>query len=136
MKIYSTENELNVRNGDIIVFPKDVPRQELSSDIEIDTINSFTQSPDIFTFFSGKNFASRYNSFSDKPAWSLSNIPIDSIYICRVNKEISIENMVDRIKSNTAWFDIVKTKAIDGGLSVDSMLVLDATWIINQKRKE
>ena len=51
MKIYSTENELNVRNGDIIVFPKDVPRQELSSDIEIDTINSFTQSPDIFTFF-------------------------------------------------------------------------------------
>ncbi|MBL0274084.1 MAG: glycosyltransferase family 39 protein [Chitinophagaceae bacterium] len=136
MKIYSSENELNVRNGDIVVYPKEVPRQKLSADIGVDTINFITDSPNFLTFISGKNFASMYNSFWDKPAWSLSNITIDTVFICKVNKEIGVGDMVSRIKSDDNWFDMVKRKANDKGLPVDSMLILEATYVINEKRKE
>ena len=44
--------------------------------------------------------------------------------------------MVSRIKSDDNWFDMVKRKANDKGLPVDSMLILEATYVINEKRKE
>lgn len=135
MLIYSEENELNVRNGDIVVFPKDVSKQSLSKDIHIDTVHFITEPPTFLTFFSGKNFASMYNSFLDKPAWSLSNSPIDTIFICKVKKEIGVEEMVNRIKLDEKWFNDVRIKAINRNITIDSMLILDANWIIDQKRK-
>lgn len=135
MLIYSKDDELSVRNGDIIVFPKDISKQQLNKDIQIDTIRFITQSPTFFTFFSGKNFASMYNSFNDKPAWTLSNAPIDTIFICEVKKEIGIEEVIKQIKVDERWLTKVRNKATDRNLTIDSMLILDAKWIIDQKRK-
>lgn len=136
MLIYSKVNELKVRNGDVIVFPKDISQQQLSKDIQIDTIRFITQSPTFFTFFSGKNFASMYNSFIDKPAWSLSNVPIDTIFICEVKKEIGIEDVIMQIKLDESWLKSIQNKAIERNITIDSMLIIDAKWVIDQKRKD
>lgn len=135
MLSYSKENDLNLRNGDFIVFPKDISKQELSGDIQIDTIRFITEPPTFLTFFSGKSFASMYNSYAEKPAWSLSNIPIDTIFICEVKKEIGIEEIVMRIRSDENWLNHVRDKAISRNISLDSMLILDGNWLIDQKRE-
>jgi hypothetical protein len=136
MLIYSKEEELNLRNGDILVFPNDISKQELNLGIQLDTIDFITEAPTFYTFFSGKKFASMYNSYMDKPAWSLSNVPIDTIFVCQVKKEIGVEELVNQIKKDETWFEHVKNKAIDRKISLDSMLILDAIWAIEQKRIE
>lgn len=136
MRVYSQEDELNVRKGDIIVYPKDISRQNLSTDIGLDTIDIITQPSNFFTFFSGKDFASMYNSYATKPAWSLSNKPIDTIFVCKVKKEIGVEEIVNRIKSDENRLKALQNKALDKDISLDSMIVLEAKWVINQKRNE
>lgn len=74
----------DVKEGDYFVFPGDISRQQISSDIELKTIEKKWEEGDPFTLFSGSNFASLYNSFSYKPPWSLSKAPVDTIYVCRV----------------------------------------------------
>ena len=88
MEIYAKQKELSVKKGDYIIFPKDVPKQHLAKGIKIDTLKIITEKPNALTFFSGKNFASMYNSFYNKPAWSLSKQPIDTIFICKVIKDL------------------------------------------------
>jgi hypothetical protein len=136
MKVYSLEDELNVRKGDIIVYPKDISRQNLNSDIELDTINFITEPPNFFTFFSGKDFASMYNSYSTTPAWSLSNRPIDTIFVCKVKKEIGVEEIINRIKSDENRLKALQKKALEKKMSLDSILVLVAKWVITHKRNE
>lgn len=136
MLFYSKNDEFNVRNGDLIVFPKNIDKQQLSKDIQLDTVRFITQSPTFFTFFSGKNFASMYNSFVKKPAWSLSRAPIDTIFICEVKQEIGIDEVVNRIRLDESWLNDIKIKSIKRNLPIDSMLILDAKWFIEQKRKE
>lgn len=135
MLVFSQENELNVRNGDIVVFPKDISKQKINKDIQLDTIRFITEPPTFFTFFSGKNFASMYNSYFNKPAWSLSKVSIDTIFICKIKKEIGIEEIVNRIRLDKSWLNIIRNKAINRNITLDSMLILDANWIINEKRK-
>ncbi|MFK8037238.1 MAG: hypothetical protein AB8B74_03025 [Crocinitomicaceae bacterium] len=103
--------------------------------IKFEKISFITEESNCFTFFSGKQLASMYNSFLHKPTWSLSNSPIDTIFICQVTKEIGVEDVVSRIKKTNKWYDNVKKIAITDGVSVDSMLVINATWLIDQKRK-
>lgn len=134
MEIYAKDNEMNVRTGDVIVFPGDVAKQELSPYIEIDTIKSMTESPNFLTFFSGKKYASMYNSYILKPAWRLSNIPIDTIFVCRVTKEIGIEDIMVEIKSDDKWLDSLTQIAIEKELPLDSIIASDATHIMNKKR--
>lgn len=86
MKIYSTRQDSEVNIGDLFIFPTDISKQKLSTSIKLDTIEFITETPDMWTFFSGKNFASMYNSDIDKPAWSLSKCPIDTIFVCRVTQ--------------------------------------------------
>ena len=135
MLIYSAKNEISVRNGDFIVFPKDVRKQNLSKDIHLDTIRFITKTPTFLTFFSGKNGASMYSSFINKPSWELSKIPIDTIFICKVKKEIGFKDIVERIKANEKWLNEVINKSRKRNLPIDSMLVKDAKWIISQNRK-
>jgi len=136
MIIYSKDNEVNVRNGDIIVYPKDVSKQKISPYIDLETINYISQESNFFTFFSGKNYASMYISSVYKPAWTLSNSPIDTIVVSKVKKEIGVSDIIDRINSDDKLLNSVRNKAINRGVSLDSMLILDAEWIISQKRNE
>ncbi|OHX64446.1 ArnT family glycosyltransferase [Flammeovirga pacifica] len=134
MIIYSEEEEFNIREGEIIIIPKDVSSQKLSKDIQLDTIQFITETPTFFTFFSGKNFASMYNSFRDKPSWSLSKMPIDTIFICQVTKELEIEDIVNRIKSDDKRLFEMKNKALNKGISFDSLLMMEATRALDKKR--
>jgi hypothetical protein len=84
MKIYDHNRSREIKPGDIIVFPADISKQKLHSLIKVDTLYFLTQAPNFLTIFSGKDFASMYNSFHDKPAWSFSCSPIDTVFVCRV----------------------------------------------------
>lgn len=135
MQIYSKENDLEIINGDTVVFPKNIGKQELSKDIQLDTLSFITETPTVLTFFSGKNFASMYNSFIDKPAWSLSNASIDTIFVCKVKKEIGVDELIIRMRRDENLMNEIKNKATNRNISLDSMLVLDAQWILNENRK-
>lgn len=135
MAIYSKGDDVKLRNGEVIVFPKNTSRQAISDDIYLDTIDFITEEPTILTFFSGKNFASMYNSYVHKPAWTLSNRCIDTIFVCKVKKEIGVLDIINRIKKDENWMSLVKLKAIQNSIPLDTMLVLDAKWVINQQRK-
>jgi hypothetical protein len=43
-------------------------------------------------------------------------------------------NMIRYIKTDEKWYSMIKKKAAKNGIPVDSMLVLDATWMIEQNR--
>lgn len=83
MRQYNT-NQSIVSEGDYFVYPVDISRQDINQNIELIVIDKKWQEADIFTLFSGKDFASLYNSGVSKPPWNLSMKPIDTIYICKV----------------------------------------------------
>lgn len=134
MRIYSIHDELNVRIGDRLIFPKDISRQPLSIEIELDTIDLFTRPSSIFTFFSGKDYASLYQSGSNKPPWTLSHEPIDTVFFCRVRKEIDAIDIERRILKNPTWLEEVRAKALERGIPLEEMIHSDAQWLLDQAR--
>ncbi len=134
MSFYAKNNEFNVRKGDLIVIPKDISKQKLSIEIELDTLRFITEPQTFFTFFSGKKFASMYNSFVSKPAWSLSKDPIDTIFICQVKKEIGVKDVINRIKMDKNRMKIIRKKSLENNKYIDSILVLEAKSAIAQQR--
>jgi len=86
MLTFAKNIEKNVLNGDLIVFPQNIDKQRMSKEIQLEPFHFITEAPTFFTFFSGKNQASMYSSTYSKPAWSLSNSPIDTIFIFKVKK--------------------------------------------------
>jgi 4-amino-4-deoxy-L-arabinose transferase-like glycosyltransferase len=128
---YNT-NESAVNDGDYFIYPGNISRQKFNSDIRLVVREKLWIAPDQYTFFSVSNFASMYNSYHHKPAWTFSKDPIDTIYICKVQK--GIQAVISSIKDNPAWFNDVKLKAIKNNIPVDSMLTLDAQWIIDNKK--
>ncbi len=133
---YSNNQAIEIQTGDLVVYPKDISKQAFHQDIELKEIDYITEDANFLTFFSGKNFASMYNSFVKKPAWSLSKTPIDTIFIYEVSKEIGVESIVESIKSDEQWLNDVSRKAIERNIPLDSMLILDAKWLLNEKRKK
>ena len=83
MTEYSTSHS-RVSEGDFFIYPGDIPKQELSQDFKLIIVDKKWEEADFFTFFSGKEFASLYNSFVDRPPWTLSKSPIDTIFIYEV----------------------------------------------------
>ena len=86
MITFAKNNESNVHDGDLIVSPHNLDRQRISKEIQLEPIRFVTESPTFFTFFSGKDFGSMYSSSYKKPAWSLSNKPIDTLFVFKVKK--------------------------------------------------
>lgn len=83
MMPYSTNNS-NVKEGDYIIYPGDIPLQKINQNIDLVVIDKIWKESNLFTFFSGNDFASMYNSWVDRPPWKLSKNPIDTIYICKI----------------------------------------------------
>ena len=84
-----------------------------------------------------------YKSEIDKPPWRLSKDPIDVVIIAVVEGDFTRDEMdqqiaivVNHLKSNKRWVNIIKEKAERRNISVDSMLYLDAKWLIDQKRNK
>jgi len=85
MKEYATNSSL-VKDGDLMIYPANIPRQVLGPDLHLTVIEKRWDEASILTFFSGNNFASLYSSSTKTPPWTLSLQPIDTIYICRIHK--------------------------------------------------
>ena len=136
MKVFNSDNELAVQLNDQVVFPANIPKQKISENIRLDTMEIIIQEPSLGTFISGKNYASFYNSSFSKPMWKFSTEPIDTLYICRVIDDISVQDLVKTIQSNEKWLNDVKLKAIDKNIELDSMIMLDAHWLKAQAIKD
>lgn len=83
MKEYST-NDTTIKKGDYLIYPADVSRPEFNKGLKLEVVSKKWKDATMLTFFSGNNFASLYNSSLEVPPWTLSNNPIDTIYVCRV----------------------------------------------------
>ncbi len=88
MKQYNT-HQSNVIEGDYFVYPGNISRQKINKSIHLTVLKKKWQEASFLTFLSGNNFASMYNSTIEKPSWCLSKDPIDTIYICKVQRIIS-----------------------------------------------
>ena len=138
MKFYSQEEDWKLKNGDYLIIPKNISKQKLNENLKIDTLKFITEKPLLTTFFSGNDFATMYNSFYHKPAWTISKNTIDTIFICKIIKGVpyrkklpQVERIILEIKNDANWFSAVKTKAKNQKIPIDSMLVLDAMWVLN-----
>lgn len=83
MEIYSSCNS-ELKPGDLIVFPVEVPKQAICEGIEVKTIKKLWDNPGLLSFFSTRHEASFYQSGYKRPAWKLSHIANDTIIIQRV----------------------------------------------------
>ncbi|MHA8065701.1 ArnT family glycosyltransferase [Aquirufa sp. ROCK2-A2] len=136
MLIYAKNADFNVRNEDYVVFPQHVHKQTLSKEIGLDTIKIITEPSTIFTFFSGINKGTMYSSSHKIPAWSLSNSPIDTIFVCRVNKELGMEVAETRIRSDKDLFNEIKYQSKTKNLPLDSLIKREARKYIEQQRNK
>ncbi len=86
MKIYGRNSVKEIRKGDLLIYPKDIHKQKIDPGIKLQLIEKRYEVPDLRTFFSGKKFASLYASSPSKPAWIISNEPIDTILVFRIEE--------------------------------------------------
>lgn len=82
-KIYHTCIS-NVKEGDIFVYPANVPLQQICPFIELERIEERWDEPGFLSFFSTRAEASFYLSGYKRPAWRLSTLPTDTIIVQRV----------------------------------------------------
>jgi hypothetical protein len=134
MKVYGLGDELDLKKNDLLVYPNDVSKQTMAEGVIMETLFVYTQPSDFFTFFSTKKYCSMYYSTHNSPAWSLSNSAIDSIQVCRIHTEFNIENFIKKVESSEEWLDIVNQKAINNNITLDSMLILEAKWMLEYER--
>jgi hypothetical protein len=140
MKIYSQDEDWKLKKGDLLIIPKNIAKQTINENILLDTIAFKTEQYNYMTLISGKNFASLYNTFYKKPAWSLSKNTIDTIFIFKIKKGVPFrkklskeEEMINSIKKDKQWYELIKIKAIKNKISIDSMLMIDAKWSLENK---
>jgi hypothetical protein len=84
MHMYSSDSLHLMKPGDIVVYPKNISRQSFSPQLIMKSLDTIAGASGCLTFFSGKKYASLYISSDTKPAWNLSNAPIDTIFIKEV----------------------------------------------------
>lgn len=106
------------------IYPDQYKKDTKVSDIntrkelfEADLVVIMATDPNLFKFPYG---------FSE----ALNNPEIGSVAF-----ETEIQNLINRIKIDKKWFDEVQEKAKNEGITVDSMLYLDAKFILEMKHK-
>jgi 4-amino-4-deoxy-L-arabinose transferase-like glycosyltransferase len=77
-------NQSDVKDGDYFIYPADIPRQKIGENIKLNIIDKKWDETGIMSFISGNNFGSLYSSSLRNATWRLSKLPIDTIYICKV----------------------------------------------------
>lgn len=88
MKQYNTDQS-EVKPGDYLIYPQNIPRQKLSKKIRISLVDKKWHEPNLLTFFSVSNYASMYSSSLEIPPWTLSRRPIDTIFIYRIDQLVT-----------------------------------------------
>lgn len=85
MRIYST-NHSEVKEGDFMVFPGDVPLQTLNEKIELELLEKLWKPAGYSNLLSVSNFGSMYSSSMKIPPWTFSAKPLDTLYIYRISQ--------------------------------------------------
>jgi hypothetical protein len=83
---FATDSLHWYQKGDVLLIPKDIAKQVIPDRLILDTIEVLTEDPDWKTFISGKNTAAMYANYRYHPPFTLSNNPIDSIFIVKINE--------------------------------------------------
>ncbi|MFA8300028.1 MAG: hypothetical protein ACEPOV_07695 [Hyphomicrobiales bacterium] len=52
------------------------------------------------------------------------------------DKEQEIQKVIDAIKADPNWVDLIKKKAKEGNISFEEAMIKDAKWLVNQNKKE
>ncbi|TNE54743.1 MAG: glycosyltransferase family 39 protein [Bacteroidetes bacterium] len=133
MKTYALNESILVR-GDYLIHPDDVAQQRLNDTLELELKAQCWHEASWTTWFSGKDYASMYNSYSDRPPWVLSKKPIDTIRIFRLehggeSKEVMIQKLMERIRKDEQWMEAEKKKAKSQGEKLERVLREDAEWL-------
>lgn len=67
----------------------------------------------------------------------VSEIPksiLDNSEIRKLKKRAKLEGMIEYIRTDKAWLQQIEKKAIEKNISLDSMLVLDAQWTLDNQK--
>lgn len=128
-KTYAS-NEVKVKKGDFIIYPKNISAQQTHEKHQTEVVKKVWNAPSIFTFFSGNDRARMYHSADNEPPWRLSKRPIDTIMVERVVTGIDIGTLINRIKNDVKWMELIQQKAEERSISIDSMLTKEALWLL------
>ena len=82
-KEYGKDSTL-LQVNDLIIGPINVSKQDLHPSLVLETIYKENPPFNLFTFFSGNDYASMYNASSKRTSWKLSTQAIDTIVILKV----------------------------------------------------
>jgi len=83
MKQYGTNNT-EIKAGDYLIFPGDISIQKFNDSLQFTVIDKKWEEGNFLTFLSVHQYASMYISTMENPPWSFSKLPMDTIFICRV----------------------------------------------------
>jgi hypothetical protein len=73
-----------VREGDLLIFPANIPRQKIDDDIVLKEVWKTWDKPSVFTYFSTGPKGGFYFSSYKRPGWRLLNEPVDTILVYRI----------------------------------------------------
>lgn len=83
MQIYSTHHS-EVKEGDFMVFPGNIPLQTLNEKTELELVEKSWKPAGYSRIVSVGNFGNMYSNSMKTPPWTFSAKPIDTIYVFRV----------------------------------------------------
>ncbi len=62
--------------------------------------------------------------------------PFDALRAKALQEELELEKQINSIRSNKKWMEDISKKASKNNIGIDSMLVLDAKWMIDYRKKQ
>lgn len=133
LKIYNGSGE-DLKDGDLLVYPGNVSMQGMPNELSLEIKERIWQDAPFITSLSSKDFASMYNSFYGRPAWNYSKDPSDTVFVADVLR--GERHIIHKIYRDSTWFEQVRAMAVEKQISIDSMMVLSAQWVLKQKEKE
>ncbi|MDD2637033.1 MAG: hypothetical protein PHW82_16185 [Bacteroidales bacterium] len=101
---------------------------------EIDLVQKVLENEVVILMSTEANLPKFSWEFIENINHALSNNDNNLNVINTQNQELQIRQIIKSIKSNKEWYNTVKQKAKTKDISVDSMLVLDAIWMIKQEK--
>lgn len=122
---YAT-GRLDVRTGDALAGPKDVPRQRIHPALELELKCRHWVPPSWRTFVSVSDFSGLYFSSWQKPVWRFSSRPTDTVEVFLVTRGFDEGTVRVPIGQDSARSSLIGEKAIELGIPVDTVLHRDA----------
>jgi 4-amino-4-deoxy-L-arabinose transferase-like glycosyltransferase len=136
---YGTETTA-LRDGDVLYRAGFTGPQPIAlpAGARLDTLQALWEEPGPMTFFSVARVPRLYLSNLDLPVWTFSTSPIDTIHVLRVrrDREAAVQEIIRSIRASPHWLESVRAKAEERGIGLDSMLVIDGRWVLEQEERD